>query len=186
MGEILSVLKELGLEDNTFVIFTSDNGGGGIADNSPLSGRKSLLLEGGVRVPFIAKWPGKITEGTVSNEFCSMLEFFPTFLSAVGAEPPKGLILDGFDMLPVLRGEKQSERKEMYWQARYSKSARVGNWKWLDSPKAKGLFNLETDIGEKNDLSKEEPEKLEELKSKWQQWRTEMDNSEIRDPFRNY
>ena len=183
IGKILSVLKELGLDENTLLIFNSDGGG---VTNTPLRGGRSRMWEGGLRVPFIAKWPNHIPQGTISKEFCSTLDMFPTFLAAAGTKPPKGLILDGFNILPVMMGLEKSPRKEMFWEWRYQKAARMGKWKWTKSIDEGGLFDLSNDIREQNDLSKEKPEMLSKVKEKWAAWRKEMDESEPRGPFRNY
>ena len=114
----------------------------------------------------------------------------PTILAATGAKSPEGVKLDGFDMLPVLRGDAKSPRKEMFWQRRADKAARFENWKWVESPSGKskggGLFDLSTDIGETHDLSKEKPEVLKMMQGKFAAWRKEMDECEPRGPFRDY
>jgi hypothetical protein len=94
--------------------------------------------------------------------------------------------LDGFDMTKVLIGDEPSQRSKMFWQRREDKAARVGKWKWLESAKGKGLYDLENDIGETNDLSAKHPEVLHQLQSAFAQWRTEMDATEPRGPFRDY
>jgi arylsulfatase A-like enzyme len=186
IGELLSLLKERGLEENTLVIFISDNGGSGNGGNAPLKGSKSTMWEGGLRVPFIARWPGKLPAGKLTDEFLTSLEFLPTFCAISGAQPPANVKLDGFDMMPVLRGEMKSPRKEMFWQRRGDKAARVGNWKWLESARGNGLYDLSTDLGEKHDLSTEKPEVLQMVKARFDAWRKEMDESEPRGPFRDY
>src|SRR5690606_34940510 len=118
IGEMLDVLDELGIADNTLVVFFSDNGGSGVADNGPLRGRKGQMSEGGIRVPCIVRWPGKIPGDTVCREFLTALEWFPTFTHATGASLPDGIVYDGFDCLAVLQGKEPSPRKEMYWQRR--------------------------------------------------------------------
>ncbi len=192
VGEILLTLDEdeLGLRENTLVVFSSDNGGRKrVASNSPLRGGKGNLYEGGVRVPFLARWPGKIAPGTVSDEFTSTLELLPTFAAIAGTKPQRGgsIILDGFDMTRLLTEGAASERESMFWDWRGQRGARVGDWKWMDSPQeGEGLFNLTKDIGEKNDLSKKEPQRLADLKAKWEAWMEEMNAAEPRGPFRNY
>lgn len=186
IGEVLDELEEYDLWENTLVIFFSDNGGGGGADNSPLRGRKSQMFEGGIRVPFIARFPGRIPPASVCDEFLTSLELFPTFIQLTGAQNPAGVKLDGFDMLPVLAGQKSSQRSRMFWKRRGDVAARVRNWKWVDSARGSGLFNLVDDIGEKNDLSKSHPEKLAELKQAFADWMAEMEASEPRGPFRDY
>ena len=184
VGEILATLKELGLEENTLVLFASDNGGG---RNAPLRGGKGKMFEGGIRVPCIAKMPGHITPGTVCDEFLSTLEIFPTLVNIAGGKMPKDLIYDGFNMLHVLEGKAKSDRTNMFWEWRYGKAAHVGNWKWVESSKYEGgLFDLSNDIGEEKDLSAEKPDVLKDIKSRWKAWKQEMDNAEPRGPFRNY
>jgi len=106
--------------------------------------------------------------------------------NAAGAKPPRGVVLDGFDMRGVLAGEQESRRKEMFWQRRADKAARVGDIKWVESSRGSGLFDLSKDIGEQHDLSKEKPELLAKLKSRFQAWKKTMDEAEPRRPFKNF
>jgi arylsulfatase A-like enzyme len=123
----------------------------------------------------------------VTDEFLTALELVPTLLAATGAKAPEGVKLDGFDMLPILRGEAKSPRKEMFWQRRGDKAARFGqNWKWLESAKGNGLYDLGTDLGEKHDLSAEKPEIAKMMQERFAAWRAEMDATEPRGPFRDY
>jgi arylsulfatase A-like enzyme len=186
IGEVLKAIDEAGQTDNTIVMFMSDNGGSGNGGNAPLKGSKSTMWEGGLRVPFIIRWPGKVPAGKVTDEFLTALEIVPTLLAATGAPAPEDVKLDGFDMLPVLRGEKPSPRQDMFWQRRSDKAARVSHWKWLDSAKGKGLYDLSNDIGETKDLSKEKPEILQMMQARFAGWRKEMDETEPRGPFRDY
>lgn len=186
IGDVLKAIDDAGQTDNTIVMFMSDNGGSGNGGNAPLKGSKSTMWEGGLRVPFIMRWPGKVPAGIVTDEFLTALEIVPTLLAATGAPAPKDVKLDGFDMLPILRGEKPSPRQDMFWQRRADKAARVGNWKWLDSAKGKGLYDLSNDIGETKDLSKEKPEILQMMQARFAAWRKEMDATEPRGPFRDY
>ena len=160
IGEVLDFLDDNDLAKNTIVIFFSDNGGGGAADNSPLRGAKGQMFEGGIRVPCIVRWPGKVPAGATSDEFLTSLEIFPTLCATTGAQSPVGVPLDGFDMLPVLQGKTKSPRKEMFWQRRLDKGARVGHWKWVESARGNGLFDLRKDLSEKEDLSQERPDML--------------------------
>jgi arylsulfatase A-like enzyme len=186
IGRVLAAVNDAGAEKDTLVLFFSDNGGAGPSDNGPLRGGKSQLFEGGLRVPCLARWPGVIPAGRVCGEFLTALEVFPTLAKAAGAELPKGVALDGFDMLPVLRGDSPSPREEMFWQRRDDKAARVGRYKWVESARGAGLFDLEKDVGEKNDLGRERPELLAQVKGRWQAWRKAMDDAEPRGPFRDY
>ena len=186
IGKLLDLLDQYKIADNTIVIFFSDNGGGGAADNAPLRGRKGQMFEGGIRVPCIVRWPGKIPAGTASNEFLTSLEIFPMLCAATGAAPAKGVKLDGFDMLPVLQGKKKSPREEMFWQRRLDKGTRVGHWKWVESSRGNGLFDLRTDLSEKHDLSEAKPEILKMMKARFANWKKEMEAAEPRGPFRDY
>ena len=186
IGQILAELDKHRLTNDTLVIFFSDNGGSGDASNGPLRGRKAQMFEGGIRVLAAVRWPGRIPAGKVNDEFLAALEVLPTLAGVAGAALPGGVILDGFDMLPVLRGKVASERKEMYWQRRDDKAARYENWKWVESEKGSGLFDLSKDIGERNDLSEVQPQMLKKMKSRWAAWRKEMNDAEVRGPFRNY
>ena len=186
IGKLLNLLDEHKITDNTIVIFFSDNGGGGAADNAPLRGRKGQMFEGGIRVPCIIRWPGNIPANTTNDEFLTSLEIFPTLCTATGAVPPKGLNLDGFDMMPVLQSKKKSPRKEMFWQRRLDKGARVGHWKWVESSRGNGLFDLRTDLSEKHDLSKEKPDVLKMIKARFADWKKRMNATEPRGPFRDY
>ena len=186
IGNILGLVDSLGLGENTIVIFFSDNGGGTGSDNSPLSGGKATMLEGGLRVPCIIKWPGKIKKGQVIENFVSSLEIFPTILAVAGIEKPDSLILDGFNILPMLTGVKNLERKEMYWDLRGDFAARIGDLKWIRSKRINGLFDLSEDVGEKNDLSEKDVNNLKTIKEKFYHWQTEMNNAEPRGPFKDY
>ena len=186
IGALMDSLEKAGQKDNTLVIFISDNGGSGNGGNAPLKGSKSTMWEGGLRVPFIARWPGKLPAGIITDEFLTSLEFVPTLLAAAGAKGPEGVKMDGFDMLPILRGETKSPRKEMFWQRRSDKAARYENWKWLESAKGNGLYDLSSDPGETKDLSAEKPEVARMMRGRFEAWRAEMDAAEPRGPFRDY
>lgn len=186
IGELMKLLEGRHIADNTLVLFMSDNGGSGNGGNAPLKGSKTTMWEGGLRVPFIARWPGKLPAGKVTDEFLTALELVPTLLAATGAQVPEGMRLDGFNMLPVLQGQSPSPRKEMYWQRRGDKAVRFENWKWLKSAKGSGLFDLSTDVGETRDMSEEKPEMLKLMEDKFAVWRKTMDDTEPRGPFRDY
>jgi arylsulfatase A-like enzyme len=185
IGKIIEAIRAQGKLNDTLMIFQSDNGGSGNGGNAPLKGSKGTMYEGGLRVPFVATWPGHLPAGKVTDEFLTSLELFPTLLATMGAKPPEGVHLDGFDMLPVLNGG-QSPRTRMCWQRRSDKACRVGHWKWIETPKVRGLFDLSNDLSETKDLSALHPEMLAELRSHFQKWRAEMDATEPRGPFRDY
>jgi arylsulfatase A-like enzyme len=186
IGNVLGLVDSLGLEENTIVIFYSDNGGGSGSDNFPLSGGKATMWEGGLRVPCIIKWPTRIKKGQVLDNFISTLEIFPTLLAATGIEKPASLILDGFNILPLLTGEKNLERKEMYWELRGDLAARIEDLKWIKSKRVNGLFDLSVDIGEMDDLSKKRTGDFSMMHEKFNKWQTEMKNAEPRGPYKDF
>jgi arylsulfatase A-like enzyme len=186
IGEIEKELRERRELENTLILFLGDNGGSGNGGNAPLRGKKGDMWEGGLRVPFIAHWPDGLPVGKVNDDFLTSLEIFPTILAAAKGIPSDGVKLDGFNCLPVLREEKPSPRKQMFWQRRSDRAARVDNWKWVDMGKASGLFDLAEDPSETKDLSASDPKTLERIKSQWEAWRREMDATEPRGPFRDY
>lgn len=186
IGGLLDELHKSGLAEHTIVIFMSDNGGGGGADNSPLRGGKAMMFEGGIRVPCLVRWPGRVPAGSVCDEFLTALEIFPTLVNAAGLPLPEGVVLDGFDMADVLAGKAASPRREMFWQRREDRAARVDRWKWVDSQQGSGLFDLSSDVGEKHDLSAEQPDVLAMIKARFAAWRQAMDAADPRGPFRDY
>lgn len=187
IGEILDVLDQYELTDNTMVIFFSDNGGCGPADDSPLRGGKARMFEGGVRVLSLVRYPPRIPAGTVCDEFLTSLEVFPTLLNLAGVESPDGVQLDGFDMLPVLAGDETSPRTEMYWKRRTKEAARVGHWKWVRNERGTYLFDLSEDLSEQNNLAETMPRKTAELEAKFDEWlRETMVDAEPRRPFKDF
>jgi arylsulfatase A-like enzyme len=186
IGRLLDLLDEFAVAQNTIVIFMSDNGGGGGADNSPLSGGKGRMTEGGLRVPCLVRYPDRIPAGQIIDEFLTSLEIVPTLLNLAGIRPPDDLKLDGYDMLPVLAHGADSPRTAMFWQRKQDKAARVGHWKWIESARGGGLFDLTQDIGEQHDLAAERPEIFREMQAHFARWRADMDAAEPRGPFRDF
>ena len=167
---ILDKLKVLGLENNTVVIFTSDNGGlKEVTSNKPYRGSKGNYYEGGIRVPLIVRWPGKINGATVCNAPVHSADYFPTFLSLAGLKPMPEAHQDGVNMLPLWRGEKLDART-LYWHFPHrnnpSSVVMEGDWKLVHQIVLNKyeLFDLKTDPEEKKDLTLEYPEKYERLK----------------------
>jgi arylsulfatase A-like enzyme len=186
IGRILDFLDEHHLAHDTLVMFLSDNGGGGPADNAPLRGRKGDVFEGGVRVPCLVRWPARIPAGGTVDGFLTALDIFPTLVSAAGAAPPPGVVLDGHDMLATLTGRSPAPRREMFWQRREYRAARIGHWKWVQSRRGGGLFDLQQDVGEEHDRSADQPEVLAMVKSRFAAWQQAMHQAEPRGPFRDY
>lgn len=177
-GAIMDCLARLNLAENTLVIFTSDNGSNGRngGSNKPLAGAKGGTLEGGMRVPFIARWPGRIPAGTRSSELATTMDILPTFCTLAAAELPARK-LDGFDLSPLLlgtAGAKSSYEAFYYYRRRQLQAVRMGNWKYhlplkqtyprWTSPEQTGpgqrakLVDLANDLEERHDVSSEHPE----------------------------
>jgi arylsulfatase A-like enzyme len=203
VGRVLGLLDDLKLAQNTLVIFSSDNGGvggyaregikkaNGITDNAPLRGGKGMLYEGGVRVPYIARWTGKIPAGGVSDQPINSVDLYPTLLEVAGAKPPTNQPLDGVSYLSVLTsgGKATLNRPPLYWHFPGYLGAgagswrttpvgtiRDGDWKLLEffEDGRLELYNLREDMGEKRNLAKEMPDKLKELHGKLVAWRKEV------------
>ena len=166
VGRIMSLLKELGLDDNTLVIFTSDNGPtyAGGADSAffesagPLRGLKGSVYEGGIRVPFIARWPGKVRAASETDHVSAFWDFLPTACEIVGAESPADI--DGISYLPALLGKRRKQKKHdvMYWELGGRQGIRMGDFKAVRPRPGRKieLYNLAEDIGEQNDLADKE------------------------------
>ena len=188
IGEVLGKLEDKGVLDNTIVIFFSDNGGSGGADNSPLRGHKAQVWEGGIRVPCLVRWPdGGVPAGATNDSFLSSLEPVPSLVKAAGGTIPEDIVMDGRNWWPALTEAASSPRNEMFWQRRDHQAARVGSYKLVSLPGQKPkLYDLSKDIGEKNDLSKAEPQVLKRVQSRLENWHDEMEAAEPRGPFRDF
>lgn len=188
IGSVIERLEQTSELDNTIVVFMSDNGGGGGADNSPLSGKKADTWEGGIRVPCIVRWPsGKIPAGQTSDAFLTSLELLPSLLAVTNAELPSEIVLDGYDWWDTLRGQAPSPRTEMFWKRRDRTAARVDQWKWVAMDKgAGGLFDLSRDPGETHDLSQQHPDQAARVVARFEAWLSEMQAAQPRGPFRDY
>jgi arylsulfatase A-like enzyme len=182
IGRILDLLDDLKLSERTLVIFSSDNGpiGAGGQDpaffNSagPLRGLKFTLYEGGIRVPFIARWPGEIPTSATSDLPSAFWDMLPTFAELAGIEASQG---DGISILPTLLGkpEKQSKRDVLYWEAAPQQAIRHGDWKAYRSAPGKPveLYNLADDQSERNNLAQAEPEVAAKLERRMTEQRVE-------------
>ncbi len=179
VGRVLDLVAELGLDDNTIIMFSSDNGptwvGGSDLEffdgNGVLRGRKQQLYEGGIRVPMLARWPGHIEPGTVTDHLSAQWDVLATVLDIVdidGAEAPEDT--DGISFAPTLFGDREQEQHEvMYWELGRQQAVRLGEWKLYRRANGDGdivdveLFNLANDIGEQDNLAEARPELVAEL-----------------------
>jgi arylsulfatase A-like enzyme len=175
VGRVLGKVRELGQAENTLVFFYSDNGGPTpqtTSRNDPLRGFKAQLFEGGIRVPFLAQWPGAIPAGQVYREMVMGFDCHATALAAAGVEVPQDKPLDGVNLLPYLTGKATGRpHEQLFWRAGLQHAARVGDWKLVSvRGSAPQLFNLRDDIGETRDLATANPTKLRELQTAYAEW----------------
>ena len=176
VGEILSALKEQGIDENTIVLFTSDNGPAGKRGSAkPLSGRKTQTLEGGMRMPTVIRWPGKIRAGIKIDKLLTTMDLLPTFANLIGAEIPNDRIIDGKDILPVLL-EGADSPHEYFFYSHWGtlEAVRWNDWKLRIVKGEEALYNLKTDIGEKINLKEEHPEIVAQLKKAMQEFDAEV------------
>ena len=170
VGKIVKTLEDNGLSDNTLIIFTSDNGGAGYIElpdiNKPYRGWKLTHFEGGMHVPFLAKWPSQIKKGTRFLSPIHHIDIFHTIAAAAGASVPKDRKLDGVDLIPYIQGEnKEKPHKTLFWREGHHQSVLHKGWKLIkaDRPDKRWLFNLDKDPTERNNLSKDNPTKVSQL-----------------------
>lgn len=177
VGEIMGALRKAGLEENTLVLFISDNGAEVFGNNGELSGSKGNLLEGGHRVPGIAYWKGKIKPGESAESIMSM-DILPTLLEMSGANLPEKTKFDGVDFSKHLFTRESLQERTLFWRYRNQKVARNQEWKLLLSDKDTLLVNLEKDPLEKHNLAIEKPRILKGLLDKLGEWEKEMGPAE--------
>jgi arylsulfatase A len=180
VGMILKELEAAGVADNTLVVFSSDNGGERWASNAPLFHHKATLWEGGIRVPCLMRWPGKIPEGVKSRQAAITMDLSATFLTAAGGELPADKPFDGVDLMPFLAGKAPPMERSFFWRMQRSnrtmKAMRQGQWKYVNDGNTMDLlFDLETDIGERKNLNFERPDLVAALKARLAAWEAEMD-----------
>jgi len=170
VGQVLEALRRNGLEENTLVMFTSDNGGAGYIGlpdiNRPYRGWKITLFEGGIHVPFFLKWPARIEAGRRVEDPAHHFDLFATAAAAAGARLPSDRVIDGVDLVPFARGEAVgTTHKSLFWRSGASQSALVDGWKLdvSDPPGRTWLFDLSADPTEQVDLSTERPRQLAKM-----------------------
>jgi arylsulfatase A-like enzyme len=167
VGQVLATVRELKLDSNTLVIFTSDNGGpiNQGADNTPLRGGKGSTLEGGIRVCTLAWWPGKIAPGSQTNAITAHMDWLPTFAVLGGGKSPSDRKLDGKDISPLLLAKAAASGHDVfhYYRGFDLEAVRSGPWK-LHLAKTE-LYNLETDIGEAKNIAAEHPDQVARLQA---------------------
>jgi arylsulfatase A-like enzyme len=176
VGQVLAALERHKVLDNTLVIFTNDNGGERLSDNGPFFHHKTTLWEGGLRVPCLLRWPGKVPAGKVSAQPAISMDLTATILAACRAAPPRGRTLDGVDLLPLLGG--RAVERTFFWRVRRPGqnqwAVRQGNWKYVKDHGFELLFDLAADPGERKTLAYQHPDKVKALRAKLAAWEKEM------------
>ena len=172
VGRLMATLKRLGLDGNTLVVFTSDNGGERYSYHYPLTGYIRLLREGGIRVPGIARWRGHIPAGQVSPQMAITMDWTASFLALAGTAADTRYPLDGVNLMPVLAGEQACFDRTLFWRTPTAKAARRGPWKYFEQRGASKalLFNLVRDVREYNDFADSHPQVLAELTAAYAAW----------------
>jgi arylsulfatase A-like enzyme len=190
IGRVLDKLEELGIDDNTVVLFMSDNGGlstseGSPTSNLPLRGGKGWVYEGGIREPFLIRWPGVTQAGSHCDVPVISTDFYPTILDMAGLPLKTDQHLDGVSLVPLLKGETKIDRDALYWhyphyanQGGFPGGAiRMGDWKLIErfEDGRVHLYDLGRDIGEREDLASKYPERVEQMRNKLHAWYKEVD-----------
>jgi arylsulfatase A-like enzyme len=201
IGRVLDKLDEIGAAENTLVVFVSDNGAPEYEDadgrrNAPFTGHKRNLYEGGIRVPFMLRWPGRVPAGKTYPEMVSTLDLMPTLLAASGQEEPPaaaataqppasgesrpGAALDGTDLLPFVSGARSGPPHDvLFWRTGPNGAVRQGQWKLLLAGDVVRLYDLAKDPAEEHDLSAENRALVDELRAAWSRWNAELAPSRV-------
>jgi arylsulfatase A-like enzyme len=176
VGRILAALDRRGLSDNTIVVFTSDNGGERFSDTWPFVGAKGELLEGGIRVPVLVRWPKRIAPGSRSEQVLISMDWLPTFVAAADGTSSAEIEADGMNLLPVLTGAQPGRPRELFWRFKASEQAAVRdvNWKYLKMTDREYLFDVAVDPRERSDLKRKHPDIFARLKTRFAEWNADM------------
>ena len=176
IGRVLETLRVNGLAENTIVIFTSDNGGERFADTWPFTGRKTELLEGGLRIPAVVSWPARIPQGGTSNQVAITMDWMPTLLGAVGVSSDPAFPPDGISLLPMLTQNASPVVRKLFWRykANAQRAARDGDFKYLKILENTFLFNVVEDPMERANLKERRKDIYERMVAEWHAWNASM------------
>lgn len=172
IGRVLVALEARGLARDTIVVFTSDNGGERFSDNWPLVGGKMDLMEGGIRVPYVVRWPARVAAGNTTDQLAITMDWVPTFFEAAGTSAHPDYPSDGQSLMPVLTDPGAVTERQLFWRMKHNgqKAMRTGPWKYLTVNEHEYLFDVITDERERANLAKRHPERLAEMREAWQRW----------------
>jgi arylsulfatase A-like enzyme len=176
IGAVMDALEAGGLAEDTLVVFTSDNGGERFSDNWPLVGGKMDLTEGGIRVPYVVRWPRIVRAGGVTDRLAITMDWVATFFEAAGVPPHRDYPLDGVSLMGVLRDARAAAERTLYWRMKYrnQRAMRAGRWKYLAIEDNEYLFDLETDERERANLAHRHPDRLAAMRNSYAAWQAAM------------
>ena len=176
IGRVLKALDAAKIADNTIVVFTSDNGGERFSDTWPFTGRKTDLLEGGLRIPAVVRWPGHIRAGVTTDQVAISMDWFATLLAAAGGQPDPAYPPDGMNLLPVLSGAAALVPRKLYWRYHYNaqRAHRDGDLKYLRIAGNEFLFNVAEDPLERANLKNRQPDAFRRMAAAYEEWNATM------------
>jgi arylsulfatase A-like enzyme len=176
IGRLMAALERLGIDGETLVVFTSDNGGERFSDNWPLVGGKMDLMEGGIRVPYVVHWPGRVAAGAVSAQPIITMDWMPTFLDLAGVAAHPEYPLDGWSLVPWFDEPELESPRQLFWRMKHNqqRALRDGPWKYLSVAGHEYLFNLDRDARERANQGRRQPERLEAMRDQWEAWNRSM------------
>jgi len=179
VGEVLRALERRGVANSTVVIFTNDNGGEWLANNAPLFNRKLTVWEGGIRVPALIRWPGRIPAGKASDQVGVTMDLTASILAATGTAVPADARLEGINLMPILEGRAPEVERTLFWRTttgnRSQKAVRRGDWKVVIDGTHTFVFNVRTDISERQDLASRRQDVAQKLQPLLADWERDVD-----------
>ena len=179
VGEVLRALERRGVANSTIVIFTNDNGGEWLANNAPLFNRKLTVWEGGIRVPALIRWPGRIPAGKASDQVGITMDLTASILAATGTAVPVDARLEGINLMPILEGRAPEVERTLFWRTttgnRSQKAVRRGDWKVVIDGTHTFVFNIRTDISERQDLASRRQDIAQKLQPLLADWERDVD-----------
>jgi len=181
VGQVLQALQRLGVANNTLVIFTNDNGGEWLSEQGGLRDRKWTVYEGGVRVPAMVKWPGRIPAGRVSDQAAITFDWSATMLAAAGVTPPASY--EGINLVPILAGQQPELERTLFWRAvpnnRNQRAVRRGDWKLIVDGNHTMVYNVRQDPGERDDLTNQRQDIARQLRPLLAAWEMDVNAEQI-------
>jgi len=174
IGQVMSALRKAQLDRDTLIIFTSDNGGERFSYNWPFTGQKFELREGGIRVPAIVRWPGVVPAGKTTQQVAITMDWTASILAATQTKADPNYPLDGYDLLPIIKGQRAVVERKLFWRNGNQDAMRSGSWKYLNEGTTEYLFDLSIDQREQSDFKERYPETFGRLKADFQAWNAQV------------